>query len=138
MVKENYSLVAKCLADICKNRLNEELSLRERETRELFFWIISRLEWSVVNCWPGQMYHQIRISEGYSSDHNKVCLKHGSVSKYISHYVMTREEFYTVIHDVVDIFNEIGKHGEDWYHYYAICFTAKDNAEIAVNLSIRL
>ena len=96
MVSENYLLAAKSLADRNKNRLNKERSPKEQERDELFFWIISSLEWSVQCCWPGKTFHNVTVKEGYCSDDSRVLLEHGKISQYLSQYV-TRDEFYSVM-----------------------------------------
>lgn len=58
MVNEKVLLVAENLAERNKNRLNTERSSKEQETDELFYWIMSRLEWSVRGC-AGQQKHLI-------------------------------------------------------------------------------
>lgn len=45
MVNEKYLLVVENLVERNKNRLNVERSPKEQETDELFYWIMSRLEW---------------------------------------------------------------------------------------------
>ena len=77
MVNENYLLVAKSLVDRNENRLNTEISPREHEIDDLFFWLISRLEWSIRGCWPAQKSHIVKVTEDFCCDNNRVLLKHG-------------------------------------------------------------
>ena len=137
MVNENYLIAAKSLADRNKNRLNTKRSPKEQERDELFFWMLSRLEWSVQGCWPAKEIHNVTVKQGYCCDDNRVLLTHGKVSEYLSQYV-TRDEFYSVMQEVADIFNEIGKQEENGYAFYAVCFTSNRNAELTVNLTTKI
>ena len=135
MIDEKYLLASKSLAERNKNRLNTELNPKEKEREELFFWILSRLEWSIQGCWPAKNFHSVTV-EGYFRDRKYVVLKHGTISQYVSQYV-TRNEFLSVIQDVVDIFNKIGNQEEDEYEFFAICFTTDRNIELTVNLTTK-
>ena len=137
MVSKKYLLAAKGLADRNKNRLNTKRSPKEQERDELFFWLISRLEWSVQNCWPAKKFHNVTVKEGYCHDKNRVLLEHGKVSQYISQYV-TRDEFYSVMQEVADIFNQISKREDGENHFYAVCFPTDRNAELTVNLATNI
>ena len=120
MVNEKYLIVAENLAERNKNRLNTERSLKEQETDELFYWIMSRLEWSVQGCWPAKTSHRVAIKISRWYDDGRVLLEHGRVSDYLSEYVKG-EEFYAVMNDVANVFNQIGKSDEKVYHFYATC-----------------
>ena len=137
MVNENYLLVVKNLTDRNKNRLNTERSPKEQETDELFYWIMSRLEWCVQGCWPAKTSHSVKLKEGFVSNRNFVLLEHGKVSQYLSQYV-TREEFYSVMQEVANVFNEIGKNDEDGYNFYAVCFTENERAYLTVNMTTKI
>lgn len=119
MVNEKYLLAVESLTQRNKNRLNPKRSLKEQEKDELFYWIISRLEWSMQGCWPAKTSHSvtIRVSQWY--DDGKVLLEHGSVSYYLSEYIKS-EEFYTIMEEVANSFNKIGKSEEKGYHFYAV------------------
>lgn len=134
MVNEKYLLVAKNLADRNKNRLNTERSLKEQEKDELFYWIIGRLEFSVQGCSPGKASHHITVKQVPFYDSNRVLLEHGRVSQYLSQYV-TREEFYSVMQEVAETFNEIGKQEKDGYDFYAVCITTDGKAELTVHMT---
>lgn len=134
MVNENYLLVAKSLVDRNENRLNTELSPREHEIDDLFFWLISRLEWSIRGCWPAQKSHIVKVTEDYCYDDNRVLLKHGRVSDYLSTYV-SRNEFYYVMQEVADIFNKINEQLESDYFFYADCSTTFWHAELTVQVT---
>lgn len=119
MVKEKYLLQAEILAERNKNRLDTNRSPKEKETEELFYWIISRLEWSVQGCWPGQRGHTITVQAYIYNPDGGVLVEHGRVSKYLSQYV-NNEEFFTVLNDIANIFNEIGKSKSKEYQFSAI------------------
>ncbi|MCI8361769.1 MAG: hypothetical protein HFJ41_01200 [Clostridia bacterium] len=118
MVNEKYLLAAKKLAERNKNRLSTNYSLKEKETDELFYWIMSRLEWHVQGCWPAKKYHDLIIYITRGDKDEKVLLNHGRVSGYMSQYVKG-EIFDDVIKDIVNIFNEIGKNEEEGYSFSA-------------------
>lgn len=137
MVNENYLLAVKNLTDRNKNRLNAERSPKEQETDELFYWIMSRLEWSIQGCWPAKTSHNVTVEEGFVSNDNSVLLEHGRVSQYLSQYV-TREEFYSVMQEVANVFNEIGKSEEAGYNFYAVCFTGNGRSSLTVNMATKI
>lgn len=135
MVDEKYLIVAKGLAERNRNRLNTELSPKEKERNRLFFWLMSRLEWSIEQCWPAKKSHNVIVKE-ISKSPNYVSLSHGRVSEYLSQYV-ARDEFLSVMQDVTDIFNEIGKRKEDKYELYAIFTAEGENIKMAVKLTTK-
>lgn len=133
MVNENYLFAAKNLADRNKNRLDKERDPIEKEKEGLFYWIMSRLEWCVEGCWPAKESHSVTVKEGFCyANSNRVLLEHGRVSEYLSKDV-TREEFYSVMEQVAEIFNEIGEQVEG-YHFNAKCFITAGNAELTVHM----
>ena len=139
MVNEKYLLVAKNLAERNKNRLNTERSPKEQETDELFYWIMSRLEWSVQGCWPAKTSHSVTVKISRWYDDGRALLEHGKVSDYLSEYVKG-EEFYAVMNDVANAFNEIGKSDENGYHFYATCIIPEyitETAELTVHMFTR-
>lgn len=130
MVNDKYLFVAKNLAERNKNRLNTARSPKEQETDELFYWIISRLEWSVQGCYPAKTSHSVTIKTSNCYDDGRVLIEHGRVANYLSEYVKG-EEFYAVMEDVADIFNEIGKSESEGYHFYATCILPENMTGIA-------
>lgn len=139
MVNEKYLLVAENLAERNKNRLNTERSPKEQETDELFYWIMSRLEWSVQGCWPAKTSHSVTVKISRWYDDGRALLEHGKVSDYLSEYVKG-EEFYAVMNDVANAFNEIGKSDENGYHFYATCILPEyitETAELTVHMFTR-
>lgn len=136
MVNEKYLFVAENLAERNKNRLNTNRSPKEQETEELFYWIISRLEWSIRGCYPARESHSVTVKISHWYNDGSVLLEHGRVSDYLSEYVRG-EEFYTVMNDVANIFNEIGKSDENGYHFYATCILPEyttETAELTVHM----
>lgn len=119
MVNGKYLLAVENLAERNKARLNTKGSPKEKETEELFYWVISRLEWHMQGCWPAKTHHDliIDIRRGWYND-GSILLKHGNVSEYLSQYVIGKE-FDKVMENVVNIFNEIGKNEEKGYHFSA-------------------
>ena len=139
MVNEKYLLVAENLAERNKNRLNTERSPKEQETDELFYWIMSRLEWSVQGCWPAKTSHSVTVKISRWYDDGRALLEHGKVSDYLSEYVKG-EEFYAVMNDVANAFNEIGKSDEKVYHFYETCILTEyitETAELTVHMFTR-
>lgn len=118
MVNENYLLVAESLVDRNKNRLNSTRSPRQQETDRLFYWIMRNIEVSVEGCWPAKKYHYVSVTKTRLYDDGSVLLSHERVSNYLSQYVKDKE-FYSVMEDVANIFNEIGKFEENGYKYSA-------------------
>lgn len=118
MVNENYLLVAENLVDRNKNRLNLTRSPRQQETDRLFYWIMRNLELCVEGCCPAKKYHYVSVTKTRSYDDGSVLLSHERVSNYLSQYVK-EQEFYSVMEDVANIFNEIGKSEEKGYKYSA-------------------
>ena len=137
MVNEKYLLVAKNLVDRNKNRLNAERSPKEQETDQLFYWIMSRLEWSVQGCWPGKTSHSVTLEVNCLYDDDRVLLRHGRVSEYLSEYV-TGEEIYTVMKDVANIFNEIGKSEENGYHFYTTSTFTENTISYSTKLTVHM
>ena len=84
MVNEKYLIIAENLAERNKNRLNTERSPKEQETDELFYWIMSRLEWSVQGCWPAKTSHSVAVKISRWYDDGRALLEHGKVSDYLS------------------------------------------------------
>lgn len=130
MVKEKYLLRAESLAKRNKNRLNENYTPKEKETDELFYWIMTRLEWGLEGSYPPQTSYSITIKEIYLDSNGRVLLEHGRVSEYLSEYVK-KEEFYAVMEDVANIFNQIGKSEEKGYQFYATCLIPNNKNEMA-------
>lgn len=128
MVKEKYLLVAENLAERNKNRLNTARSPKEQATDELFYWIISRLEWSMIGCYPARISHSVTIKSNWYD--GRVLLEQGRVANYLLDYVKG-EEIYAVMEDVANVFNEIGKSESNGYHFYATCFIPEDITETA-------
>lgn len=129
MVKEKYLLRAESLAKRNKNRLNENHTPKEKETDELFYWIMTRLEWELQGS-STQTSYSITIKEDYLYSYGRVLLEHGRVSEYLSEYVK-KEEFYAVMEDVANIFNQIGKSEEKGYQFYATCLIPNNKNEMA-------
>lgn len=119
MVNEKYLLAAENLAERNKARLNTESSPKEKETEELFYWVISRLEWHMQGCWPAKEHHDLIIDIKRWYNDGRVLLQHGNVSQYLSQYVIGKE-FDNVMEDVVNIFNDIGKNEEKEYRFSAV------------------
>ena len=134
MVDEDYLLVAKVLTDRNKNRLKKERSPKEMETDDLFFWIMSRLEWSIEGCLPAKVSHSVTVDEPFSASSSSVILEHGRMADYISQYV-SREEFYSVMQEVVNIFNELGKNEEIGYDFHAVCLIREGRSSLTVNMN---
>ena len=103
MVNEKYLIIAENLAERNKNRLNTERSPKQQETDELFYWIMSRLEWSVQNCYPAKTSHSVTVKISRWYDDGRALLEHGKVFDYLSEYVKG-EEFYAVMNDVANAF----------------------------------
>lgn len=139
MVNEKYLIVAENLAERNKNRLNTERTPKEQETDELFYWVMSRLEWSVHGCWPPKTSHSVTIKISRWYDDGRALLEHGKVSEYLSGYVKG-EELYAVMNNVANIFNEIGKSDEKGYHFYATCILSEyitETSELTVHMFTR-
>ena len=131
MVKKSYLLAAKKLTDMNRNRLNTKRSPKEQERDELFYWIMSRLESSVQGCWPAKTSNSVTVEEDIVPSDNHVLLKHGRVSHYFSRYC-TGEEFYSVMQEVANVFNEIGKTKVDGCSFYAVCHIKKEQSSLTV------
>lgn len=134
MVSNKYLFVAENLVERNKNRLNTERSPKEQEVDELFYWIMSRLEWSMQGCCPAKKSHSVTVITSHWYADGSVLLEHGVVDNYLSKYV-NGKEFYAVMKDVANIFNEIGKSKTNEYHFYAICILPKNvtgTAELSV------
>lgn len=136
MVNEKYLLIAENLAERNINRLNKERSLKEQEIDRLFYWIMSRLEWYVESCSPAQRSHTVTIKISYLYDDGDVLLEHCRVSDYLSEYVKG-VEFYSVMNEVANIFNEIGKSDEKGYQFDATCIIPTNEIESA-ELTVRM
>lgn len=116
-----------------KNRLNPQCNPKEQEMDELFYWVMSAIEFSVHSCWPAKTSHSVTLREPWFSDDERVMLEYGDYPPYVSQYV-TREEFYSVMQEVAEVFNEIGKNEEDGYHFWANCYTGNGSASLTVNM----
>lgn len=139
MVNEKYLLIAENLAERNMNRLDKERSPKEQEIDRLFYWIMSRLEWYVESCSPAQRFHAVTIKISYLYDDGEVLLEHGRVSDYLSEYVKG-VEFYSVMNEVANIFNEIGKSDEKGYQFDATCIIPIkeiESAELTVHMFTR-
>lgn len=121
MVNYEYLFVAENLIERNKNRLNENRDPKTQEVDDLFYWIMSRLEWCVQGCWPAKQSHTVKVEKYKQYDDGRILLKHGRVSEYLSEYIKGNE-FQNVMEEVANIFNNIGKNEEKGYYYYAICF----------------
>lgn len=124
MVNYEYLFVAENLIERNKNRLNENRDPKTQEVDNLFYWIMSRLEWCVQGCWPAKKSHTVTVEISRTYDNGSVLLKHGRVSEYLSEYVK-ENEFHDVMEEVANIFNEIGKNKEKGYEYDAVCFESE-------------
>ncbi len=112
MANANYLLVANNLVDRAKNRLNTKRDPKQQETDQLFYWILSRLEWKMEGYFPAKNSISVTIrEEGYCG--NAILLKHGNVANYASTYV-NGEEFYSVMKEVAEIFNEMSHFRATW------------------------
>ncbi|MDO4283098.1 MAG: hypothetical protein Q4D02_05605 [Clostridia bacterium] len=126
MVNEKYLFAAQNLVDRNKNRLDTKQNPKEKEVDELFYWVLSRLEWSMQNCFPARESHSITIKAGIHYDDGRILLEHGRVAEYLSQYVKG-EAFYEVVQEVCNAFNEIGKSGKNRYYFEATCMIPKCN-----------
>lgn len=104
------------------NIKNEGLGPTGMEKEEIFYWLLSRLDWTAKNCWPAQEYHSITVKEDFevlgTALRSKI-LRHGSVSKYHIKFISVAL-LVCVMMDIADIFNEIGK--RDGYYFWATCY----------------
>ena len=138
MVNKKYLLVAKNLADRNMKRLDTTRSEKEQERDELFYWVMSRVEWSIQGCWPAKASHSVTIEEmplEYTFE-QRVLLAHGNVSQYLSQYV-NREEFYSIMQEVAEIISKMGNMEKDGYSYYARCYTPDGHAKLTVTLTTK-
>lgn len=137
MLNKKYLFAAKNLSDRNRNRLNKDLSPEEKEKEQLFYWIMSRIEWSAQGCWPAQQSHRVRIATEHLYEDGQILLAHGKVSEYLSEYVRGYK-FCSVMQEVCNIFNEIGKSEENGYHFWATFVLPEgkiENAEFIVNMA---
>lgn len=134
MGNEKYLLVAKNLADRNKNRLDTERSPKEQEKDKLFYWLISRLESSMEGHRPPKTYYSVTVKETSCYGVDAVQLKHGIVSNYLSEYV-SRNEFYTVVEEVVKAFNEMGELQKIGYYFSATCLKEQGDISITVHMA---
>lgn len=134
MANKYFVSAAKNLARRNRNRLNLKRSPKQKETEELFYWLLSKLEWEVQRCWPALGHHFVKIQEPYPSDSERVLLKFGRIDSYQSQYV-TREEFYEVMQDVVLIFNEIGFDDKGKYDFWAAYDNTHNGSSITVHMT---
>lgn len=105
MIKLNYLLAAKDLLDRNENRLDTEMVPEEKETEEMFYWVLDKLASSIQFRLQVETEYTVTIT----IPSNRIILKDGIFGeKYIPKYVCARDEFYAVVQNVVDIFNEIG------------------------------
>lgn len=133
MANRYFVSATKNLARRNRNRLNLKRSPKQKETEELFYWVLSKLEWKVQRCWPAQSHHSIKVQEPYPSDSKRVLLKFGRIDSYQSQYV-TREEFYEVMQEVVNIFNEIGSDNKGNYNFWAT-YNTYNGSSISVHMT---
>lgn len=134
MVKEHYLLSAKNLNSINRIRIDSSRSLIEEETDDLFFWIMSRLEESIISCTPARNHHNITVSVDYWEDDYPI-LKCGQKSYCPMH--VKGNTFYDVMQNVVNIFNDIGKSKSHGYYFNAIYthINFKSDAKIVLLMS---
>ena len=106
MIKLNYLLAAKDLLDRSENRLNTERAPEEKETEEMFYWVLDKLERSIRFSLQAEAR---RHSVAITIPSNRIILKDGIFGEgYIPKYVCARDDFLAVVQNVVDIFNEVG------------------------------
>lgn len=136
MVNEKYLRAVESLTDSNKIRLSPERSPREIEKDKLFYWIISCLEGYIKDCHPAQTSFSITIKEEYFFNNDYVLLKCGRFSKYLSHYV-TKKEFYSIMQEVRNLFNEIGENKEYGYSFHAVYFTENEMSNLTISMATR-
>ena len=137
MVNHKYLMAAKQLANRNKRRLDAKINPVEKETEELFFWILHLLEESVQNCQTPKPFHTVTVKEYPYVDKENVALKNEGISVYISKYVITKQEFYAVMKDVASIFEKMEDKVEQGVRFGALCFTIEGEAELTVNMTAK-
>ena len=132
MANRYFVSAAKNLARRNRNRLNLKRSPKQKETEKLFYWVLSKLEWDIQECWPLR-HCFIKIQEAYLPDSERILLKFGMTDLYQSQYV-TREEFYEVMQEVVYILNEIGFDDKGTYKFSAV-YNNQNSSSIIVHMT---
>jgi len=135
MVNHKYSMAAKQLANRNQRRLNPSIDPIEKETDELFYWIMSLLENSVQSYRKAKPFHSVTVNEGIAFKDDEVCLKDEKGNIYMSKYVRTKQEFYDIMKNIAETFEEMGETLEPGCRFGAICFTEEGKAQLTVNMT---
>lgn len=103
-MKTDYLVAAINLHERAKRRLKCSENPMQQEIEDLFYWILRQLEWT-LNMKKDFSPKEIVLSlEKRYSKGKEVTLCHEAVEEYSSRYVQ-KEEFYTVMEKVAEIFN---------------------------------
>lgn len=103
MVKLNYLFAVKNLLDRNRNRLDMQKDKKEKETEEMFYWLLSRMEAGIQGQYSPSYTVDVTISP------KRIRLKEESTGAvYVPQYICGRAEIYEIIQNVVNICNEVG------------------------------
>ncbi len=103
MIKLNYLIAVKNLLDRNKNRLDMQRDKKTKETEEMFYWLLSRMEAGIQGQYSPVYTVDITISA------ERVRRREDSTGAvYVPQYIYSRSDFYEVIQNVVNICNEVG------------------------------
>lgn len=123
MVKRDFLSAAKILANRNKRRLDENISPKEQEVEDLFYWLLSLLGNTSRTLLPASKEYFVSVTELYPyEDEHFPTLTYRSfelTDSYRACYVR-REDFFDVIEEVTTIFNEISEYNKGNFKYWAL------------------